>query len=255
MRSLRLLKALLLANMLLMLPVSLSARDISHQTICDAIKNSQTIILWYRPGEGPRTVLPRFLGYTRAGNQILNGWQISGFSSSGNLPGHRSFRLDRITNIEFTEQQVAGPALTGNLPSAIDKPVCAVGDVTRQAKIAVAELHSLECNASLPKLLGMDKFETEAVSMPPEARQALKTIILKCSTDIEGNQCDEAIETFDLEYGDRFSVINLTAKTWHVMETSNNLQVKMNLKRPNALKDSQTRDELKSCLQNAYRAK
>src|SRR5665811_262335 len=139
----RLLKAMMLAGALLVLPGSLSAKEITFQALCEAIQNSQTIILWYRPGEGPRTVLPRFLGYTRAGNQILNGWQISGFSTSGNLPGHRNFRLDRITNIEFTEQRVAGAAITGGLPRAIDKPVCAVGDVTQAAKkIDVGERHA-----------------------------------------------------------------------------------------------------------------
>src|SRR5680860_189147 len=122
----RLLKAMMLAGALLVLPGSLSAKEITNQALCDAIHNSQTIILWYRPGEGPRTVLPRFLGYTKAGNQILNGWQISGFSSSGKLPGHRSFRLDRITAIELTGQQAQALSNTGRLPSAIAKPVCAV---------------------------------------------------------------------------------------------------------------------------------
>jgi hypothetical protein len=118
-------RAMLIA-LILVLPGSLAAREVTRQALCEAIHNSQTIILWYQPGEGPRTVLPRFLGYTRAGNQILNGWQISGFSSSGNLPGHRSFRLDRITNIEFTGQRAPTLSNTGRLPSAIAKPVCAV---------------------------------------------------------------------------------------------------------------------------------
>ena len=122
------LRFLLLVGLLLVMPGSLSSREFDQQAICEAIGNGWGITLWYKPGEAARKVLPRFLGYTRAQNQILNGWQISGFSKSGSLPGHRSFRLDRITEIEFTREQVAGPPPSGRLPSGIVKLVCAVTD-------------------------------------------------------------------------------------------------------------------------------
>src|SRR5262245_45309421 len=79
-----------------------AAKDFDHAKICDAIKNGWQLRVFYRPGEGERTVIPRVLGYTTARNVILNGVQISGFSQSGNLPGHRSFRLDHTSDIEFT---------------------------------------------------------------------------------------------------------------------------------------------------------
>src|SRR5688572_17814719 len=80
------------------------------RALCKAILEGQTITLWYRLGEGPRTVLPRFLGYTRAGNLILGSWQISGFSESGKLPGFRNFRMDRVTKITITNETTEVPS-------------------------------------------------------------------------------------------------------------------------------------------------
>jgi hypothetical protein len=105
------------------------ARDFDHAKLCEAIRNAWQLRVFYRPGEGERIIIPRFLGYTKDRNVILNGLQISGFSESGNLPGHRSFRLDRATDIHFTTTVASGHPGSGKLPSGIAAPAgsCARG--------------------------------------------------------------------------------------------------------------------------------
>ena len=102
------------------------SKEFDHEAICDAIHQSQAIHLWYKAGEDQRIVLPRFLGYTKVGNIILNGWQISGFSRSGNLTGSRSFRLDRMTDMQFTNERVSGPKPSGRVPSGMVRMICRV---------------------------------------------------------------------------------------------------------------------------------
>jgi hypothetical protein len=102
-----------------------TARDFEHSRICEAIRNGWETRLIYRPGEGERIFAPRYLGYTSREDVILNGWQISGFSQSGKLPGSRSFRLDRTTDIQFTTKIIPGPPGLGRPPSGIVKLICA----------------------------------------------------------------------------------------------------------------------------------
>lgn len=104
----------------------LSANQFDQARICEAISKSQYVKLYYRAGEAERMVEPRFLGYTKDRNVILNGWQIYGYSESGNLPGSRSFRLDRATRIEFTTELVPSPRSAGKLPSGIVEVICKV---------------------------------------------------------------------------------------------------------------------------------
>jgi len=100
------------------------AQTFDHAKICDAIKRGMSIRLFYRPGEPERIVEPRFLYYTRNGDVILNGQQIAGYSESGNVPGSRSFRLDRAQRFEFTEQFATSPAGSGRLPSGAHEIIC-----------------------------------------------------------------------------------------------------------------------------------
>lgn len=102
------------------------AKDFDHAKICEAIKNGWELRVFYRAQEGERVVIPRYLGYTNARDVILNGLQISGFSESGNLPGHRSFRLDRATDIQFTNTATPSPKGTGKPPSGVTEVICAV---------------------------------------------------------------------------------------------------------------------------------
>jgi hypothetical protein len=117
-------KAVPVLTILLLLGNSGVAKDFDHTKICEAIQNGWQVRIFYRSGESERMVLPRFLGYTSARNVILNGLQISGFSESGNLPGHRSFRLDRMTDIQFTNSATPSPPGSGRLPSGIVELIC-----------------------------------------------------------------------------------------------------------------------------------
>ena len=96
----------------------------NHSKICDAIQNGWELVLFYRPGEGERVVVPRFLGYTKARDILLNGVQISGFSETGKLPGHRSFRLDRIQELHFTTKVTSRPSGSARTPSGISELIC-----------------------------------------------------------------------------------------------------------------------------------
>lgn len=104
-----------------------SAKEFDQAAICEAIKNEWKVLLTYRASEAtepPREVVPRFLGKTKADNLLLNGLQIAGFSESGKLPGHRSFRLDRASAITFTKDRVAVGPGSGRTPSGMETVLC-----------------------------------------------------------------------------------------------------------------------------------
>src|SRR5262245_58566514 len=97
--------------------LAVAAKDFDQAKICEAVRNGWELRVVYRPGEGERVVIPRYLGYTKARNLILNGLQISGASESGDLPGHRSFRLDRTTDIQFTTKPVPSRTSSSKRPN------------------------------------------------------------------------------------------------------------------------------------------
>lgn len=90
-------------------PCSLSSRELAQSEICEAIANSQAVTLWYKPGQGARKVRPLYLAYNRDGEPYLGTWQISGYSSSGNIPGYRTFKLDSMADMQFTDEKVETP--------------------------------------------------------------------------------------------------------------------------------------------------
>jgi predicted DNA-binding transcriptional regulator YafY len=77
----------------------------SLDSIVDAIKNRQVVIIYYdgdEPGgRGLREIEPVCLGVSKAGNKVLRAWDSEGASHTGYkgeqpLPGWRLFRLDKI---------------------------------------------------------------------------------------------------------------------------------------------------------------
>ena len=77
----------------------------SLDSIIDAIKNRQVVIIYYdgdEPGgRGIRQIEPVCLGVSKAGNKVLRAWDSEGASHTGYkgeqpLPGWRMFRLDKI---------------------------------------------------------------------------------------------------------------------------------------------------------------
>ena len=77
----------------------------SLDSIVDAIKNRQVVVIYYdgdEPGgRGLREIEPVCLGVSKAGNKVLRAWDSEGASHTGYkgeqpLPGWRLFRLDKI---------------------------------------------------------------------------------------------------------------------------------------------------------------
>jgi predicted DNA-binding transcriptional regulator YafY len=89
----------------------------SLDSVIDAIKNKQKVIMYYdgdEPGgKGLREIEPVCLGVSKSGNKVLRAWDSEGATHRGYLgtrpmPGWRMFRLDKIlmmkpTGENFTE--------------------------------------------------------------------------------------------------------------------------------------------------------
>lgn len=91
--------------------------------ICSAIDDSREIRLRYRGG-GWRYVQPRLLGLNGRGDVILHGWQVSGDSESGGLPGFRNFTFVLIDEYRITRSRIMGPPRSTRWPSGIAENLC-----------------------------------------------------------------------------------------------------------------------------------
>jgi hypothetical protein len=119
-------RALLLLSAFLAGSPAWALSDIDQKAICKAISSGNLVRLWYRSGEGPRILQPRYFGRNRAGRLVLNGWQISGFTDAPTLPASRTFRLDRTWRLEITDRAIVGPSVPGRLPNSIVALICSV---------------------------------------------------------------------------------------------------------------------------------
>jgi len=81
-----------------------------NKIICDAISKRE-IIQFYYDG-GIRVVEPHCHGISTAGNEVLRGYQIEGFSESGNPVGWKLFDISKISSITST-----GKTFAQNRPS------------------------------------------------------------------------------------------------------------------------------------------
>jgi hypothetical protein len=76
--------------------------------ICNAI-TSKNIIEFYYNG-GTRIVEPHCYGiHKQSGNEVLCGFQISGYSQSGNIPDWRLYDVSKITGLKITEKTFSKP--------------------------------------------------------------------------------------------------------------------------------------------------
>jgi predicted DNA-binding transcriptional regulator YafY len=83
----------------------------SLDSVIDAIKNKQKVIMYYdgdEPGgKGLREIEPVCLGVSKSGNKVLRAWDSEGATHRGYLgtrpmPGWRMFRLDKILMMKPT---------------------------------------------------------------------------------------------------------------------------------------------------------
>lgn len=75
--------------------------------ICDAIRTLAVIEFHY---DGRlRIVEPHCHGTSRAGKEVLRGYQVAGESSSGKTLGWRLFEVDKITGLSATGESFSDP--------------------------------------------------------------------------------------------------------------------------------------------------
>lgn len=74
--------------------------------ICRAI-HERRVLRFYYDG-GIRDVEPHCHGCSKDDNDLLRGYQIGGYSSSGEPVGWKMFRLDRLSGLVVTETTFHG---------------------------------------------------------------------------------------------------------------------------------------------------
>ena len=74
--------------------------------ICNAIKKMNLIEFYYNGGT--RTVEPHCHGITTAGNEALRGYQVTGYSDSGQM-GWKMFDLGNASNINVLDETFDEP--------------------------------------------------------------------------------------------------------------------------------------------------
>lgn len=79
-----------------------------HELICKAIKSKRIIKFNYEGFE--RIVEPHTYGIHKdTGNKVLSAYQIGGYSSSGKIPYWRLYLVDKITDLEITNEIFTEP--------------------------------------------------------------------------------------------------------------------------------------------------
>ncbi len=83
-----------------------------NNAICQAIHEMKLLTFTYADRQGnihKRIVEPYAHGVTKAGNEALRAYQIAGTSES-EIPNWRLYVVDRITNLNISEQGFDGTA-------------------------------------------------------------------------------------------------------------------------------------------------
>ncbi|MNS48274.1 hypothetical protein D3C72_808390 [compost metagenome] len=78
-----------------------------QETIISAI-NSKFVISFSYNGE-TRIVEPHCFGSTKSGSSVLRAFQTAGGSSSGDSEGWKLFTVEKMENIECTDETFKGP--------------------------------------------------------------------------------------------------------------------------------------------------
>ena len=73
-----------------------------NSNICEAI--SRRAVMTFAYSGGVRMVEPHCHGVSRAGNEVLRGYQTGGYSKSGNPVGWKLYEVSQMSNIIITEE-------------------------------------------------------------------------------------------------------------------------------------------------------
>jgi hypothetical protein len=78
-----------------------------NSLVCQAIRERRVVRLHY--DGGTRDVEPHCHGFSKDGNELLSGYQVSGFSRSGQRFGWKTFRLEEVRAMTLSGNVFAGP--------------------------------------------------------------------------------------------------------------------------------------------------
>ena len=78
-----------------------------NAALCQAIRECRVVRFFYEGGV--RDVEPHCHGCSKDSNDLLRGYQIGGYSSSGDPVAWKMFRLDRLSGLSITEKTFSGP--------------------------------------------------------------------------------------------------------------------------------------------------
>jgi len=72
-----------------------------HALVCQAIARRKIIRFHY--DGGMRDIEPHIHGVGKDGGELLRGYQVSGFSRSGQVPGWKMFKLSEVRAMALTD--------------------------------------------------------------------------------------------------------------------------------------------------------
>ncbi|HEY3043711.1 MAG TPA: hypothetical protein VGJ39_06785 [Vicinamibacterales bacterium] len=75
--------------------------------VCQAIRERRLVRFYY--DGGTRDVEPHCHGFSPDGNELLSGYQVSGFSRSGQRFGWKMFSIDAIRALIVSDEAFAAP--------------------------------------------------------------------------------------------------------------------------------------------------
>jgi len=76
-----------------------------HVLVCQAIEQRKVIRFHY--DGGTRDIEPHIHGFDKDGDELLRGYQVSGFSRSGQIEGWKIFKLDEVRAMALTDHGFA----------------------------------------------------------------------------------------------------------------------------------------------------
>jgi hypothetical protein len=80
-----------------------------HVLVCQAVRQRKVIRFHY--DGGTRDIEPHIHGTGKDGEELLRGYQVSGFSRSGQSEGWKTFRLDEVRAMALTDRVFASPRI------------------------------------------------------------------------------------------------------------------------------------------------
>ena len=74
-----------------------------NEMICAAIRSKNEMEIFYNGGT--RIIEPHCHGISKAGNEVIRAYQVSGYSKSRNVPFWRLFDVSKISGMRIREQK------------------------------------------------------------------------------------------------------------------------------------------------------